>query len=86
LDKITERELRILADAGSVREVQVLAEGRDWYVVAKIGMTEHVVGSVRQHRRVWKDLDRLVAWLRGLGIARIQLDATQHGAEEGMAS
>jgi len=86
MDKITERELRILVNAGSVREVQVLAEGRDWYVVAKIGMTEQVIGSERQDRRTWRSLDRLVAWLRGLGIARIQLDATQRGAEEGMAS
>lgn len=86
MDKITERELRILVNAGSVREVQVLAEGRDWYVAAKIGMAEQVIGSERQDRRTWRSLDRLVAWLRGLGIARIQLDATQHGAEEGMAS
>jgi hypothetical protein len=55
-------------------------------VVAKHGMDEQVIGSERQDRRTWRSLDRLVAWLRRLGIARIQLDATQHNTEEGVAS
>lgn len=85
MDKIIERDLRKLVHAGSVREVQVVADGREWYLVAKIGMTEQVVGSERQQRRTWRSLDRLVDWLRGLGVAQINLDASQRSGQEAVS-
>ena len=45
-------------------------------------MKEKVVASQRHHRRTWKSLDTLSAWLQGFGVARWELDARQRSPQQ----
>lgn len=70
--------LRELADAGAVREVQLVAEGRRWYVLVRSGMHDRVLLAERGHRREFGQIEGAVRLLRSVGLARVVVDASQH--------
>lgn len=84
MEKIDERTLRTLVEAGTVREAQAIAAGRRWYLLVRLGMTERVLASQRRQRREWSTLDTLVSWARARGIGRLVVDATQLDGQGGI--
>jgi hypothetical protein len=58
----------------------VIAQAGGWGVVIQYGMTERVLAVRRGNVRIWPKLDTLVAFLRRIGIARFQVDATGYDA------
>ncbi|CAJ6802058.1 hypothetical protein AQ708_29010 [Burkholderia pseudomallei] len=80
LDMIDQHTLEQLVQANSVRGANVIAQAGGWGVVIQYGMTERVLAVRRGHVRIWPKLDTLVAFLRRLGIARFQVDATSYDA------
>ena len=82
MKKVEAPELRTLVEAGVVRSVTLVADGRSWYVILDLGATERVLGSQRRHRRTFKDLNKLVALLRDLGIGTFRIDATHYAGQQ----
>lgn len=70
MSRLTEREARLLIEAGAVRSVAIEpAPGQGWAVVLRVGMDERPVASDRSDVRTWASLDTLTGWLRRLGVA-----------------
>jgi hypothetical protein len=80
LDTIDQGTLEKLVEANSVRGANVIAQAGGWGVVIHYGMTERVLAVRRGNVRIWPKLDTLVAFLRRMGIARFQVDATGYDA------
>jgi hypothetical protein len=72
LDTIDQGTLEKLVEANSVRGANVIAQAGGWGVVIQYGMTERVLAVRRGNV--------LVAFLRRIGIARFQVDATGYDA------
>jgi len=67
---ISEREFKLLLDAGAVRSASIEpAPGAGWSVVVRVGMEERPVSSVRHDVRTWKKLDTLTRWLQEAGVS-----------------
>ena len=80
LDTIDQGTLEKLVEANSVRGANVIAQAGGWGVVIQYGMTERVLAVRRGNVRIWPKLETLVAFLRRIGIARFQVDATGYDA------
>ncbi|MFM0381579.1 hypothetical protein PQQ72_31665 [Paraburkholderia strydomiana] len=80
LDTIDQSTLEKLVEANSVRGANVIAQAGGWGVVIQYGMTERVLAVRRGNVRIWPKLETLVAFLRRIGIARFQVDATGYDA------
>ena len=71
---ISEREFKLLLDAGAVRSVSIEpAPGAGWAVVVRVGMEERPISSVRHDVRTWKKLDTLANWLINAGLRDVNL-------------
>ena len=69
-----ERTLRALIDAGAVKKIRIIANGRTFYIEA-----EHLTSSVTVHTtagklKTWISLDAVARWLKNLGIGKAQLE------------
>lgn len=71
--------LRELAEAGAVREVQLVADGARWYVLIRSGMHDRVLLAERGHRREFSTVEVAIRLLRSVGLARVMLDSAQLG-------
>jgi len=80
LETIDQGTLERLVEANSVRGANVIAQAGGWGVVIQYGMTERVLAVRRGSVRVFPRLETLVAFLRRIGIARFQVDATGYDA------
>ena len=69
--------LRELAEAGAVREVQLVAEGSRWYVLIRSGMHDRVLLAERGHRREFSTVEVAIRLLRSVGLARVLVDSAQ---------
>ncbi len=70
MSRLTEREARVLIEAGAVRSVAIEpAPGQGWAVVLRVGMEERPVASDRSDVRTWASLDTLIRWLKKLGVS-----------------
>lgn len=81
MDKLRENEVRALVDAGAIRAAKACADGDRWFVVLDVGGKQRVVASQRRHRREYRDLTRLVKWLREIGIGRVEVDSTHYSEQ-----
>ena len=72
-----EKTLKILIDAGSVKQLKIIADGALFHVdvvTAKKGAITALTtkGSVK----TWSTLDATARWIRSLGIGKAQLDVS----------
>ena len=80
-----ERTLRALIDAGAVKKIRIIANGRAFYVEA-----EHMTSSVTIHTtagklKTWVSLDAIARWLKNLGIGKAHLElANWQPAQNGL--
>ena len=81
-DAITEATLRELLDSGAVRAITVVGQGEGWAVEIEVGTRRRVLRSARDPVRIWKSLDRLAGWLRGMGVAEWSVDAKQYTPQQ----
>ena len=73
-----EKTLRILIEAGSVKQMRIIGDGALFHVdvvTAKKGAITALTakGTVK----TWATLDATAKWIRSLGIGKAQLDVTQ---------
>lgn len=75
-ETIDHTTLTRLAEAGAVRSAHVIGQPGGWAVTVKYGMTERALAAQRsQQVRTFRKLETLVQYLKGVGIARFDVDS-----------
>ena len=78
-ETIDHTTLTMLAEAGVVRSAHVVGQAGGWGVVVKYGMTERPLAAQRsQQVRIFRKLETLVDYLKGVGIARFDVDSASY--------
>lgn len=68
-----------LAEAGVVRSAHAVGQDGGWSILVKYGMTERVLAAQRSHQvRIFRKLETLVEYLKGVGIPRFDVDAANY--------
>ena len=78
-ETIDHTTLSKLADAGVVRSAHVIGQEGGWGILVKYGMTERALAAQRTHQvRIFRKLETLVAYLKGVGSPRFDVDAVNY--------
>ncbi len=75
-DTIDHATLERLVEAGAVRGANIVGQPGGWGVVIQYGMTERVLAAKRGAVRIFRKFETLVGYLKGIGIAKYQVDAS----------
>ena len=68
-----------LAEAGLVQSALVVGRDGGWGILVKYGASERVLATQRSHQvRIFRKLETLVEYLKGLGIPRFEVDAANY--------
>ena len=76
-DTIDHVTLEHLVEAGAVRGASIVGQPGGWGVVIQYGMTERALAAKRGAVRIFRKFETLVGYLKGIGIASYQVDASQ---------
>ena len=76
-DTINHLTLGRLVEAGAVRGANIVGQPGGWGVVIQYGMTERVLAAKRGAVRIFRKFETRVGYLKGIGIANYQVDASQ---------
>lgn len=76
-DTIDHVTLERLVEAGAVRGASIVGQPGGWGVVIQYGMTERALAAKRGAVRIFRKFETLVGYLKGIGIAKYQVDASQ---------
>lgn len=83
-ETIDHTTLTKLAEAGVVRSAHVVGQPGGWGVMVKYGMAERALAAQRSHQvRIFRKLETLVEYLKGVGIPRFDIDAVGYSPEGG---
>ena len=75
-ETIDHTTLTRLAEAGAVRSAHAIGQPGGWGVTVRYGMTERALAAQRsQQVRIFRKFETLVNYLRGVGIARFEVDS-----------
>ena len=77
-ETINHATLEQLIDADAVRSATVVGVQGGWSVLVRYGMAERRLAAKRGGVRTWRRLDAVAGYLRGLGLARFEVDAVNH--------
>lgn len=80
-ETIDHNTLARLVEAGAVRGANIIGQKGGWGLVIQYGMTERALAAKRGAVRIFKKLETLVGYLKDMGIAKFQVDATQYDPE-----
>jgi hypothetical protein len=75
-DTIDHVTLSRLVEANAVSGANIIGQSGGWGVVIKYGMTERALAAKRGSVRIFRKFETLVAYLKGIGVAKYQVDAT----------
>jgi hypothetical protein len=71
-----------LAEAGAVRGAHIVGQSGGWTVRVKYGTTERPLAAQRSRQvRLFRRFETLVSYLKGVGIARFDVDAAGYDPE-----
>ena len=73
IDHVT---LSRLVEANAVNGANIIGQPGGWCVVIKYGMTERALAAKRGSVRIFRKFETLVGYLKGIGVAKYQVDAT----------
>lgn len=79
-EMIREQTLRELVETGSIRSALATGQPGGFTFSVCCGETWRVLGSTRGAIRVFANLNSMATYLRGLGVARFEIDATHYAA------
>ena len=75
-DTIDHVTLSRLVEANAVSGANIIGQPGGWGVVIKYGMTERALAAKRGTVRIFRKFETLVGYLKGIGVAKYQVDAT----------
>lgn len=76
-----------LAEAGVVRSAHVIGRDGGWGILVRYGMTERLLAAQRsQQVRIFRKLETLVEYLKGVGIPRFEVDAENYDSRSTIAT
>lgn len=75
-DTIDHLTLSRLVKANIVSGASIVGQPGGWGVIIKYGMAEHALAAKRGSLRVFRKFETLVGYLREIGVAKYQVDAT----------
>ena len=75
-DTIDRTTLEHLVEAGAIRGASIVGQPGGWGVVFQYGLTERVLAARRGAIRNYRKFETLVDYLKSIGIAKYQVDAT----------
>jgi hypothetical protein len=75
-DTIDHVTLSRLVEANAVNGANIIGQPGGWGVVIKYGMTERALAAKRGTVRIFRKFETLVGYLKGIGVAKYQVDAT----------
>lgn len=78
---IDQTTLERLVEAGAVRGASIIGQPGGWGVVIQYGMTERALAAKRGAIRNFARFETLVSYLKKIGIAKYQVDATQYDSK-----
>lgn len=73
IDHVT---LSRLVEANAVNGANIIGQPGGWGVVIKYGMTERTLAAKRGTVRIFRKFETLVGYLKEIGVAKYQVDAT----------
>jgi hypothetical protein len=85
-ETIDHTTLARLVEAGAIRGADVIGQRGGWGVVIKYGMTERALAVRRGSVRIFPRFETLVSYLKEIGIAKYQVDASGYAPELRKAS
>jgi hypothetical protein len=78
-----EQTLRALIDAGSVKQLHIIADGALFHVnVVTTKMGTVTAQTTTGRVKTWATLDAAARWVRSLGIGKVQLDITHWQSQQ----
>lgn len=80
-DTIDQATLVNLVQAGAVNGANVIGQPGGWEVVVRYGRVEKALSAKRGQVRLFRKLDTLDNFLRGIGLAQYQVDARKFDPE-----
>ena len=81
IETIDHTTLSRLVEAGAVRGAHIVGQSGGWAVLVKFGLSERPLAAQRSRQvRLFRKFETLVAYLKGVGIARFDVDATSYDA------
>lgn len=76
-----------LVEAGAVQGAHIVGQSGGWSVLVKYGMTERPLAAQRSRQvRLFRKFETLVSYLKGLGIARFDVDAANFDSDPATAT
>lgn len=82
VETIDHTTLSRLVEAGAVSGAHAVGQHGGWAVVVKYGMVERTLAAQRSRQvRMFRKLEALVAYLKGLGIGQFAVDAANYDPE-----
>jgi hypothetical protein len=86
-ETIDHNTLTHLVEANAVRAAHVIGQPGGWGIVVNYGMAERALTATRSRQvRVFKKLETLVSYLKGIGISRFDVDSAGFDAQAGVAT
>jgi hypothetical protein len=77
-DTIDHVTLSRLVEANAVNGANIIGQAGGWGVVIKYGMTERALAAKRGTVRVFRKFETLVGYLKEMGVAKYEVDATDY--------
>ena len=76
-----------LVEAGTVRDAHIVGQKGGWAVLVTYDLQERALAAQRSRQvRVFRKFETLVGYLRGVGIARFDVDAVNYAPDSPQAS
>jgi len=80
-DTIDQATLEHLIEAGVVCTANIVGQPGGWEVVVQYGRTERALSAKRGAVRLFRKLDTLARYLKGIGLVQYQVDARQFDSQ-----
>lgn len=70
-----EKTIRILVEAGAVKQIQIIADGGVFHVDVTTANKDVITALTSKGAiKTWSALDSAAKWVRSLGIGKVQVD------------
>lgn len=83
-DTIDQTTLLNLVQSGAIKAAKVIGQPGGWGVVVMFGHVQKALSVRRGQVRIFRRLDTLVEFLRGIGLMQYQVDASQFDPAKNM--